>query len=71
METTKKSINEQIEELHNKMDYDYMTTTTVDGKLDQIHHQNKVIIQHIMKLEAKCYFIQKKLDEALGLRPRT
>lgn len=68
METTKKSINEQIEEVHGLLDDNYNLSP---NRMDSLHHANKVIIQHIMKLEAKCYFIQKKLDEALGLRPRT
>lgn len=80
MQTTKKSINEQIAEIHQEMDKDI--EQTIEDTKDKswyestramiltLHHHDKVILQHIMKLEAKAYFIQKKLDETLGLRPR-
>lgn len=67
METTRKSINEQIEEVHKTWDEFYRES---QDKSEAQLHCLKVIIQHVMKLEAKCYYMQKKLDEVLGNRPR-
>lgn len=66
--TTNKSINEQIKEIHDLFDQDFKAS---EDKLESLHHHMKVVIQHIMKLEAKAYYINKKLDQALGLAPKT
>lgn len=78
MQTTNKSINEQIEEVHKLFDQDFFQAMAVDAEikshaqtLQTLHHHLKVIIQHIMKLEAKAYYMNKKLDQALGLAPKT
>lgn len=71
METTRKSINEQIQEIHQLWEQEYMSAPDDQMRLRTIFHLEKVIIQHVMKLEAKAYYIQKKLDETLGIRPQT
>lgn len=70
MQTTKKSINEQIEEVHKLFDEAYSKATNCETGCAVLHHHMKIIIQHVMKLEAKAYYINKKLDQALGLAPK-
>lgn len=71
METTRKSINEQIEEVFKIFDEQTSQVNNCEDGFKVMTHQMKVIIQHVMKLEAKSYYIQKKLDATLGTRPQT
>lgn len=71
METTRKSINEQIEDIFKIFDDETSKVDNCEDGFKVMTHQMKVIIQHVMKLEAKSYYIQKKLDETLGTRPQT
>lgn len=64
MKTTTKSIHEQIQEVHKLFDDDL--TNNEKTPFWCLHNHDKEIIKHVMKLQAKVFYIEKKIDILLS-----